>query len=497
MVGTSRRKGQTDIRPWAIYARLSAAKPVRSSGRRRAVDESVGRQQREIRAYAAEHGLPISEAHVFVDNHLSAWKRKGAIRPDWQRLMAVARAGEVQGVLIWKLDRFTRAPRDMEDLIDLAELHSVGIDGPNSGYIDLTTAAGRQQARGAAAQAAAESDNTSERSRAALADLARAGYPLAGGRAFGFEVLGEMAEEDIPAGATTVQRPAEVVLIREAASRMLAGEALRTVAADWGSRGIVSARGKPFTPANLGRMLGRKKYGGRVEWHGEVVGRIPGEPILDEATYEAVQTMLISRRRGRKPNGKYELSGLVHCGRCGHTMAGATATATRSKSTVNRLYRCPPSGGGCGLAIKAETVETQVRARALELLTDPDIRAGIGARDAALDDARSIAAAELAAVEAELVSLEVKAATGELIRAAYDAAKPILDRRRVRVLAAVEDAGQPSRHELPLVTAKTWDHAGDTERRQYVTRLGMVITVGLANATVRNRPDVSRVVITP
>ena len=91
------------------------------------------------REYAAEHDLPVDDAHVYIDNHQSAWKRKGGKRPNWLRLMAAAGSGEVQGILVWKLDRFTRAPRDMEDLIDLAESHGMTIDGPHSGHIDLTT----------------------------------------------------------------------------------------------------------------------------------------------------------------------------------------------------------------------------------------------------------------------------------------------------------------------------------------------------------------------
>ena len=45
--------------------------------------------------------------------------------------------------------------------------HGLMIEGPRSGRLDLTTATGRQQARWMAMQAASESDNTSERCKAA------------------------------------------------------------------------------------------------------------------------------------------------------------------------------------------------------------------------------------------------------------------------------------------------------------------------------------------
>lgn len=486
----SPRRTQDD-RPYAIYARLSRKKPERAGQRRvRRDDESVERQVRETRTYAAEHNLLIDDAQIYVDNHFSAWKASGGQRPAWIDLMAAAASGRVRGVLVWKLDRFTRAPRDMEDLIDLAERHGVVIDGPHSGHIDMTTAAGRQQARGAANQAAAESDNTSERVRAVFAEARRSGEVIGGGRVFGFEHAGD-----------TVQRPDEVALLREAAARMLAGEPLSTLAAEFAVRGVVSARGKPFNSANLGRMLGRHRYGGHVEHNGVIVGRIPGEPILDRDTYEGVQTMLASRRRGRRATGRYELTGIARCGRpgCGRTLAGATATRTRAAGTTNRIYVCPKQRGGCGMGIQADALEERVRGRALELLADPDTRVAVGARDAALNDARNAAAARLEDVDAQLVDLETKQALGDLIPAAYSAAKPILDRRRLAALAELGEVGTaPPGSELPQVDEADWDDMTCVERRQLITRLHMTITVlPVRPDGPRNRIDPARIVVEP
>lgn len=480
-----------DQRPYAIYARLSRKKPERPGQRRtRRDDESVERQVRETLAYAAEHGYPVDPAHIYVDNHFSAWKRKGGKRPDWNRLMGAAASGRVRGVLVWKLDRFTRAPRDMEDLIDLAEDHGVTIDGPHSGFIDMTTAAGRQQARGAANQAAAESDNTSERVRAVFAEARRNGELVGGGRVFGFEHAGD-----------TVQRPDEVALIREAATRMLAGEPLSGLSADFAVRGVVTSRGKPFTAANLGRMLGLHRYGGLVEHRGVIVGRIPGDPILDHDTYEGVQAMLTSRRRGRRATGRYELTGIARCGRpgCGRTLAGASATRTRAAGSVTRIYRCPVQSHGCGLAINADALEERVRVRVLELLADADTRVAVGARDAALKDARTIAAARLDEIDAQLVGLETKRALGDLIDAAYNAAKPILDRRRAQALAELGAVGAaPVGVELPEVDAHDWAVAGTDERRGLISRLHLAIVVlpPMPDGP-RNRIDQRRIVIAP
>jgi hypothetical protein len=72
----------TTAKPYAIYCRLSRKKYTRPGRRTRlANDETVQRQERDIRAYAAERHLPLDDLHVYVDNHYSAWKRKAAHRP--------------------------------------------------------------------------------------------------------------------------------------------------------------------------------------------------------------------------------------------------------------------------------------------------------------------------------------------------------------------------------------------------------------------------------
>jgi len=292
----ARRTTNTDGKPWAIYARLSKA----ATGDL----EKVEYQEELCREYAEYRELPISEDHVYRDPNLSAWK-KGVRRKEWDRMMAAAERGDIAGILVYAVDRFTRRPKDLETLIELAEDHGLMIEGPRSGRLDLTTATGRQQARWMAMQAASESDNTSERIKATLAHKMQAGKPMGGGRSYGFEVVGDRHAIEVP------QRPAEVAAIREIAGRMLAGEPLQHLAADMNARGLRTVRGGEWNGANLGRMLGQARYGGLVEHDREIVARMPGKPVLDEDTYQGVQALLASRRRGRRPTGRFLLTGLA------------------------------------------------------------------------------------------------------------------------------------------------------------------------------------------
>ena len=101
-------------------------------------------------------------------------------------MLADGKAGRFGGLLVWKLDRFARNVRDGEDLIDLGVL----VDGPDTGRIDLRTSHGKSVFRKQIEAATHSSNETSDKVRAAFADMLASGYRVGGsGRLFGFEIL--------------------------------------------------------------------------------------------------------------------------------------------------------------------------------------------------------------------------------------------------------------------------------------------------------------------
>ena len=67
---------------------------------------------------------------------------------------------------------------------------------------------------------------------------------------------------------------------------------------------MTSSRGGAFSARNLTRLMARPRNGGHVEHNGRIVGTIPGEPVLDPATYDALQAQITARRRGRRPTDR-------------------------------------------------------------------------------------------------------------------------------------------------------------------------------------------------
>jgi len=465
---------EVDTRPWAIYARLSKATKTGDL-------EKTEYQVELCRTYAASRGIPTDDELVFIDNSLSAWKKR-VKRPRWDALMELATQGRIPGILVYAVDRFTRRPKDLEALIELADDHGMAIEGPRSGRLDLTTATGRQQARWMAMQAASESDNTSERIKTTLGRKMKEGKPMGSGRMFGFKTGG------------MEQEPEEVAILREVAKRYLAGEPVAHIAADLSARGIKTTRGGDFGNRNLLRTLSRPRYGGYVEHHGELVGRIPaefGDPVFDADTYDAIQAKVSSQRRGARPTGRYLLTGVLQCGnrKCnGHHMNGAT-----NSRNGTRIYRCPPQLGGCGRSILATGVEEMVDDHMIRLLSRPNTMANVTAREKALTEARDTQVAQVDQIEEALANLEVKLATGEIIPRAYDRAKPVLDRQLAAALTKLDELEKPVVVN-PVEASRDWTDLTDAEKRSLISRTRTTITIGPHNPGAR-RFDPSRVTI--
>ena len=313
---------------------------------------------------------------VYPDNDVSAYS--GAPRPQWQELLTAVRAGEVDAIVCWHVDRLTRSPRELEDVIDLADRHGLEL-ATVAGEIDLATPTGRMIARMLGAAARHEAEHKAERQKRQRRQAAEAGKVAGGGgRPFGYE-------DD----RVTVRR-SEAEVIREGARRVLAGESLSSICRDWMARGIVSPAGKPWKPSGLRRLFasarisGRREHQPRGSWEttrpllGEIVADAVWPGIISHEDSDRLRAVLSDPERRCLVEGterrSYLLSGLLRCGKpqeagnvCGHGMVG------RPRSGVPR-YVCPNTPGvdACGgTATNAERTDGHVRDMVLAALESP------------------------------------------------------------------------------------------------------------------------------
>jgi site-specific DNA recombinase len=66
--------------------------------------------------------------------------------------------------------------------------------------------------------------------------------------------------------------PAEAEAIKEAATRVLRGESLRSIAMDWNERGIKTLGGRKWQGSLIRRVLMSPRIAGLKDHRGEIVG---------------------------------------------------------------------------------------------------------------------------------------------------------------------------------------------------------------------------------
>ncbi|HUY49624.1 MAG TPA: recombinase family protein [Streptosporangiaceae bacterium] len=74
--------------------------------------------------------------------------------------------------------------------------------------------------------------------------------------------------------------PAEAAIIREAATRVLAGESARSIVRDLNDRAVPSATGKIWSALVLRQILVSGRISGRREHHGQIMNEESWAPVI-------------------------------------------------------------------------------------------------------------------------------------------------------------------------------------------------------------------------
>lgn len=290
----------------------------------------VERQEVDTRALCRHDGDEIVD--VYCDNDIGASTRSRKPRPNYDRILADARSGRINKIVAYTSGRLTRRPREHEGQIELAEQFGTTFKYVASPSFDLNTSAGRRIARILAANDAGEAEDIGERVARQRQQKAERGDYTGSVRPFGFELD----------GAAHRQREADT--IREVVTRLLAGESVLSVVADLNSRGELTSKGGTWERASLRRMLMRPRNAGLSVYRGDVIGPASWEPVVDEADWQALVSLLLSPDRRRSSSNELTRIGvgLFLCGRC-KELTRVESTTTKSATMKERLpaYRCP------------------------------------------------------------------------------------------------------------------------------------------------------------
>src|SRR5215470_10140601 len=219
-------------------------------------------------------------------------------RPALQQLLAEVRAGKIDIVLVYKVDRLTRSLADFAKLIELFDAHGVSFVSVTQSF-NTSSSMGRLTLNVLLSFAQFERELIGERVRDKIAASKRKGLWVGG---------------PVPLGYAAVDKKilvvaAEAARVRTIFELYLALGSVRALAQDLDRRGI---RSKPrrlstgrtigggrFGVGALAHLLKNRFYIGQVVYRGEVHG---GEqaPIVDRALFAAVQAKLAAQTRARR-----------------------------------------------------------------------------------------------------------------------------------------------------------------------------------------------------
>jgi site-specific DNA recombinase len=456
--------GQAPAAPvFDSYARLSWNPSTREL-------EKIETQHEDNDATISRHGGTVG---LYLDDGLSAWKA-GVRRHDFEKLLQRAQSGASQGIAVWHVDRLFRQPRDLDRLIDLAD-HGFRVISSH-GSRDLSDPDDRFILRIEVAHAARSSDDTSRRIKRRHQKYREEGRFTGGRPGFGFDRLDKpwtpgvrQTEQDRPRIAAE-QVAAERRALRDAVSGLLAGLTNQSeIARTWNAAGLFTTEGQPWANNSVRDTLLRPTIAGRIEYQGELISHLPGEPIIAERVWLRLKAKIDGRRRGRPLSARYLATGLIRCGRCGKTLNGQVAR--NPGENLRYRYGCNGQRGGCGLTIDMAKTDAELRALTIARLSDSRYARAIAAARARISTRMAELTAEITQIEAVQAALAERVGRRQMSIAEYEKSadflsadlEPLLAERDTLAAGSIDG---PTQVLTSVDVARQWDEAQTTRERR-------------------------------
>lgn len=282
---------------------------------------SLQEQRGAIEAYAQRHGLFIAEWF----EELETAAAQG--RPVFGRMLKEIERNVAQGVITHKIDR---SARNLKDWARIGELIDRGVEMHFAHEsIDLTSRSGRLSGDILAVVAADYIRNLRDEVRKGFYGRLKQGlYPL----------RAPIGYLDQGGGKPKIIDPTRGPLVAKAFELYATGRwSVITLGEELHRRGLRNRQNKRLTKNGISTMLNHPFYLGilKIRKTGETFLGVH-EPLVDKATYDAVQRILKGRMPHQSHRHRYRYQRLIRCAACGYHLI-----AERQKGRV--YYRCHTS----------------------------------------------------------------------------------------------------------------------------------------------------------
>jgi len=269
-------------------------------------------------------------------------------RPALQRLLADVRAGKVDTIVVYKIDRLSRSLMDFARLVGELEECEVSLVSVTQQF-NTTTSMGRLTMNILLSFAQFEREVITERIRDKIAAEKRRGRWVGGVPPLGYDVDREHRRLVVNADEAAIVRyifrrflqlPSVVALVRE-----LEAKGYKTKS--WTTQKGKVKDGRPWNKGNIYRLLNNPAYVGLIRHKDKTY---PGahEAIIDKALWDEVQEVLAQNSTARANTTRAKtpsmLRGLIRCGHCGTAMGVTYSTKDKKRYRYYLCVRASKSG---------------------------------------------------------------------------------------------------------------------------------------------------------
>ena len=385
-------------------------------------------------------------------------------RPALQALMAEIKAGRIDIVVVYKVDRLTRSLADFAKIVDILDSAKASFVSVTQAF-NTTTSMGRLTLNVLLSFAQFEREVTGERIRDKIAASKKKGMWMGGLAPLGYDAIGRKL----------VVNAKEADTVRTLFDRFVVLGSVDRLVADAAGLGLMTKRrtaangvtgGQPFSRGTLYHLLENRTYLGEVVHRDET---FPGDhvAIVDPEIFAKVQQLISLNRRTRKAGRNSPRPSLLAGLLVDNQGRRFTPTHTQKGGKRYHYYVMAADGAEPAYRLPSEELEDAVSTAMAEFLNSPgEVLQAAAARDAdqaakvlgwaeaqskvwaggSLPERRQIAVEYLAAVihREDGLTLKIKPlALGHSGALSFDRCIPARIARRGATLRLVVDNGKP------------------------------------------------------
>ncbi|MEI6396627.1 MAG: recombinase family protein [Candidatus Taylorbacteria bacterium] len=304
----------------AVYTRVSTDMQAEKEF------SSCEAQEQKIRSFIASQ----NNWQVFKIYNDAGFSGATLQRPKIQELLSDLKKEKIDVVLVYKIDRLTRSPKDFYQLIELFEQAKIDFISITERF-DTSTPAGRLLRNIMLTFSQFERELTSERTRDKMLERAKKG--LCNG---GFTPYGYSRENK-----KIVVNPKEAKEIKSIFETYVETGSLAETYKNLKKQGIKSKYGKNFSKTIIAYLLRNPVYIGKVKHNSEIYQGIH-EPIISEEIFALAQKIHKEKLKNFRVYKNFLFGGLIKCESCGSSMS-ASFSNKHTNGKFNRryyYYRC-------------------------------------------------------------------------------------------------------------------------------------------------------------